>query len=107
MDAPPLHPSWLIHFWLSTPGLNKVDPHLMLVIVITIIVVIFLIRRKKRSGAAIDQEEVQFQHLLKKKQMLEQELLMLQHDGSGETSRKQKELERQLRLTKGQLREFT
>jgi len=37
MDTPPFHPEWLVRFWLETPGLNRLEPHLTLMIVVVCI----------------------------------------------------------------------
>lgn len=110
MDIPAFHPSWLVTFWLTTPGLNKVDPHLFLGILAALVIVFYFYKRKKNQGFQIDKDEEQFQHLLSKKKLIEQELLKLDREedvSSQKVIEKKRELEKQLDVTKQRLIEFT
>lgn len=112
MDIPAFHPEWIVTFWLSTPGLNKVDPHLLLLTVITLLVSVYFYKRRRNGIPQPDAEEEKFQHLLTTKQVLEKELLELeglseQGISNEQYLKKKQELEKHLDLTKQRLQQFT
>lgn len=78
MSTPPLHPEWLITFWLTTPVIRNLEPHVtMLVILIMIIgLAIYFIKRNKAEKP--DEQEIYFQHLLQQKQMIEGKMQQLE-----------------------------
>lgn len=106
MDIPAFHPEWLITFWLSTPGLNKMDPHLVLFLAVVAIILIFFVKRKKQTAIKPQLDEERFQNLLKSKNNIEKELEEIVRSGVQDEARKQ-ELEKRLALTKYELQQFT
>lgn len=113
MDIPAFHPEWIVTFWLTTPGLNKVDPHLLLVLLLASLIAVFYVKRRNRINVKLDTDEERFQHLLLKKNMLEKELLELKKNHEEEKNpreqllQKKKELEKHLDLTKKELQQYT
>lgn len=106
MDIPAFHPEWLVTFWLSTPGLNKVEPHLLLILLITFFIIISYMKRRKRVLKKSHLDEEQFQELLQKKIDIEKELAEMIHKGEQSEPRKQ-ELEKHLALTNHKLQQYT
>lgn len=106
MDIPAFHPEWLVTFWLNTPGLNKIDPHLVLILVIVAVVVAFFMNRRKQTEIKPKVDEEKFQNLLKNKKIIEEELAEINRIGVQDEVRK-KELEKRLALTKHELQQFT
>ncbi|ESU30954.1 hypothetical protein G3A_19235 [Bacillus sp. 17376] len=77
--APAYHPEWLVDFWLSTPGLNMVNPHYLLIFLAAVIAVAwFLGKRRKPAEDIIGEEDQLFKHLLLRKKMIEGELAGLE-----------------------------
>jgi hypothetical protein len=78
IEMPPFHPDWLVNFWLGTPFLNMFDPHAVLIFLLVVTVMIVIIQRRslayKQEFAA---EENQFQLLLKKKAVIEDQMASL------------------------------
>ncbi|MDQ0154106.1 hypothetical protein [Robertmurraya andreesenii] len=112
MDIPAFHPEWLVTFWLTTPGLNKLNPHLLLVIIVIFVIGYYFIKRRKKPIEKSDSNEEQFQLLLTKKNMLEKELNELRSKYEQEElenaglANKKKELEKHLEQTMRQLQQF-
>ncbi|WP_226677607.1 hypothetical protein [Mesobacillus jeotgali] len=77
--APAYHPEWLVNFWLSTPGLNMVNPHYLLIVLATAIAIVWYLRRRRKPAEDIIGEEDQlFKHLLLRKKVIEGELAGLE-----------------------------
>ena len=77
--VPAYHPEWLVNFWLSTPGLNMVNPHYMLIVLAAVIIVVWFLRKKRMPAEDIISEEDQlFKHLLLRKKVIEGELAGLE-----------------------------
>lgn len=106
MDIPAFHPEWLITFWLSTPGLNKIDPHLVLILAIVAVILVIMAKRRKRAAIEPKLDEEQFQNLIKNKNQIEKELVEITQNGIQDEVRKQ-ELEKRLALTKHELQQYT
>ncbi len=112
MDTPPFHPEWLVRFWLETPGLNRLEPHLTLMIVAVCIAGFIFYKRNKAPSFREDFGEEQFQQLLTVQKMVEEQLRELEEDKSrkslpdGEYVQKKRELEDLLQRTKKELRQF-
>lgn len=77
-DIPPFHPDWLVSFWLGTPILNKLNPHVILIFLITLLLIGLLRRRKLMQKQEPDSDEKQFQLLLKKKAVIEEQMTRLE-----------------------------
>ncbi|PLR79455.1 hypothetical protein CU633_00320 [Bacillus sp. V3-13] len=75
---PPYHPDWLVTFWLTTPGLNLVNPHYFLIGLIVLVIGIIYLKKKKSSRNRVDSEEGQFQLLLTKKEIIEKQIEQLE-----------------------------
>lgn len=77
--APAYHPEWLVNFWLSTPGLNMVNPHYLLIVLAAVIIVVWFLRKRRKPAEDIISEEDQlFKHLLLRKKVIEGELAGLE-----------------------------
>ncbi|MBT2692979.1 hypothetical protein [Bacillus sp. ISL-55] len=77
--APAYHPEWLVKFWLSTPGLNMVNPHYLLIFLTAVLIVVwFLRKRRKPAEDSISEEDQLFRHLLHRKKVIEGELVGLE-----------------------------
>lgn len=113
MDIPAFHPEWLVTFWLTTPGLNVFNPHLLLILFMIVLIGIYYFKRKRKGIPQPDSEEMQFKHLLAKKTVIENELGELKREyeaGKLEGDQymgKEKELQKHLDLTKRELKQFT
>lgn len=113
MDVPAFHPEWLVTFWLTTPVLNRIEPHLFSLLLIIALFVAYYVRRKKKPIAKVDSEEEQFQLLLTRRKLLEQELKELgqedevNHPHDEQFIKKKQELEKHLSLTNEKLQQFT
>lgn len=108
---PPFHPEAVVTFWLTTPGLNVLDPHLTLTVIACLAIFIFFKKKKKR--APIDSEEQMFQALLQKRKILESQLVDLENDRvNGKISvnhyeKNVNEYKKQLEKVKKELIQFT
>lgn len=69
--GPAFHPEWLVTFWLSTPGLNALNPHFLLIILAAAIFIRLFIKKK---NVTLDAEDQHFRHLLTKKNVIEEQL---------------------------------
>lgn len=79
-QLPSFHPDWLVSFWFSTPVLRSINPHWFLISTAVIGLGILLIKRKGKAPASpVDTDEQQFQHLLTKRQIIEQKLTELEN----------------------------
>lgn len=113
MDIPAFHPEWLVNFWLTTPGLNRIEPHLFTILLVIALFVAYYVRRKKRPIVKVDTEEEQFQLLLTRRKLLEQELRELGQEceikdtQDEQLMKKKQELEKHLSLTNEKLQQFT
>lgn len=77
--APAYHPEWLVNFWLTTPGLNMVNPHYLLIVIGAAIAIVWYSRRRRKLAEDINGEEDQlFRHLLHRKKVIEGELAGLE-----------------------------
>ncbi|MEH7886095.1 hypothetical protein V7654_17480 [Bacillus sp. JJ1609] len=65
------HPEWLVTFWLSTPLLNALNPHYLLMILAA---AIFIRLFMKKKNVTLDIEDQHFRHLLAKKNVIEEQL---------------------------------
>lgn len=112
MDFPPFHPDWLVNFWLTTTGINKLNPHLVLITLLVTIAGVYFYKRKQSMGKKQDTEEVHFQYLIKKKTMLEDKLTEITTECKhGNISKevflkKKTELEKHLELTRTELQQY-
>jgi hypothetical protein len=73
--GPAYHPEWLVTFWLTTPGLNWLNPHYLLILLAVGIVVRHFY--KKRTADIIDipdTEDQRFKHLLLRKNVIEEQM---------------------------------
>lgn len=77
-EMPAFHPDWLISFWLGTPILNKLDPHVILIFLVAFILIGLFSRRKRMQKQEPDIDEKQFQLLLKKKAVIEEQMTRLE-----------------------------
>lgn len=77
-DMPPFHPDWLVSFWLGTPVLNKLNPHIILLVLLVVVVVAIMQKRKQIGQQAPDNDEKQFQLLLRKKSVIEEQMTRLE-----------------------------
>lgn len=77
MNTPPLHPEWLIKFWLTTPVIRNIDPHLVSAIVLLVIIGIGVYYLRKNKGSQFDDQEMRFQHLLQQKRIAEEQIEVL------------------------------
>lgn len=113
MNIPAFHPDWLVTFWLTTPVLNRLNPHITLIIVVSVLFVVFFSRKKYRVKAVPDPEEERFKLLIYRKQMIEKELTKLASESVNATSpdeqvaQKKTELERMLDRTTKELQQYT
>lgn len=113
MDTPAFHPQWLVDFWLTTPVINKIEPHLASLIVLIIIGVVLFRRYYKGRSSEGDTQEAQFQYLLRRKQVIEKEInsLATQLENKSITEEdyegKLKELEQFLDKVNDDLQAFT
>lgn len=112
MDVPAFHPEWLVTFWLTTPGINKIDPHLILAaILVTLGWYVFKIKALKTN--LVDSEEEQFKHLFTRKNVIEKELTELERQCQEQRiskehyQNKKSELEKYLASTEQELQQFT
>lgn len=69
--GPAYHPEWLVTFWLSTPVLNALNPHYLLMILAAAIFMLLFMKKKK---VTLDVEDQHFKHLLAKKNVIEEQL---------------------------------
>ncbi len=69
--GPAYHPEWLVTFWLSTPVLNALNPHYLLMILAA---AIFIRLFMKKKNVTLDIEDQHFRHLLAKKNVIEEQL---------------------------------
>lgn len=69
--GPAYHPEWLVSFWLSTPVLNLLNPHYLLIILGASILIRFFLKKKAENS---DTEDQRFRHLLAKKNVIEEQL---------------------------------
>jgi hypothetical protein len=77
--VPAYHPEWLVNFWLSTPGLNMVNPHYLLIVLGAVIALAWFLRKQRKPAVDIIAEEDQlFKHLLLRKKVIEGELAGLE-----------------------------
>lgn len=112
MDIPAFHPEWLVTFWLTTPGINKLDPHLTSLFLVGILIVIIVVKMKKRKAALVplDSDEEHFQRLVKEKGIIEGKLTELEQDRGGlsdeQYAKKRIELEEHLNKTTEALKYF-
>lgn len=110
---PPYHPEWLVTFWLTTPGLNKLDPHVTLLLIFIVIISFIIIKRRKDKIHIVDGQEEKFQHLLNRKKVIEIEMkdlnTQLQNNRISyeQFSKKKNELERHLQHTLNELKQYT
>lgn len=113
MDLPVFHPEWLVTFWLTTPGLNRLNPHIVLLLAAVCFIGIYLYRKKRILSAEADREEDRFQQLVKKRNLLERDLRELERArdhkeiANNRYLKKREELEMRLEMTKHELRQFT
>ncbi|WP_077211323.1 hypothetical protein [Bacillus dakarensis] len=112
MNVPAFHPEWIVTFWLTTPGINKIDPHLVLAVVLAAIgVYVFKIRAVKTNK--MEKDEEQFKYLLSKKNVIEKELKELERQclehciTDEQFKNKKRELEKYLVVTEQELQQFT
>ena len=78
MMGPAFHPEWLGTFWLSTPVLDVLNPHYLLIISAGIMIW-YLIRKKRGSNEDISGKEDQlFKHLFIRKNVIEEQLAGLE-----------------------------
>ncbi|MBP2241495.1 membrane protein implicated in regulation of membrane protease activity [Cytobacillus eiseniae] len=112
-QSPAFHPDWLISFWLRTPVLNRMDPHILLIILLIVVVAIIMYRRRYNQRLEPDSEEKQFQLLLKKKAIIEKQMTeLVEQKKLGELSEEQykknlKEYDQHLERVKKELIRFT
>ena len=77
--APAYHPEWLVNFWLTTPGVNMVNPHYLLIVLAAVIALVwFMQKRKAPAKDSIGEEDQLFKHLLLRKKVIEGELAGLE-----------------------------
>ncbi|CAM3976721.1 hypothetical protein [Mesobacillus thioparans] len=88
--APAYHPEWLVNFWLSTPGLNLLNPHYVLMFLGVVLFLLWLFQRKRVAAhEVIGEDEKLFRHLLLRKKVIEEELAGLEGRlGSAEITEK-------------------
>ena len=73
--GPAYHPEWLVTFWLTTPGLNWLNPHYLLMIAGVGLVITYLVKRKKTEAVDMaDPEDERFKHLLLRKKVIEEQM---------------------------------
>ncbi|QED49030.1 hypothetical protein [Cytobacillus dafuensis] len=77
-EIPPFHPEWLVSFWLGTPILNTINPHFVLIVLIAVL--IFKLIKRRKNTHEHDYEEMQFQLLLKKKAVIEEQMTELERN---------------------------
>lgn len=113
MSTPPFHPEWLITFWLTTPGIRSLDPHVTTVIILAIIILVGIYYLRKNKAPKQDEQEVYFQHLLQKKHVIDNQIKELKTQlDDGEISqedydKKLVDYETYLKKVKQDLLEFT
>jgi hypothetical protein len=77
--APAYHPEWLVNFWMTTPGLNLLNPHYVLMFLVVVIALLWFFQRKRTAvHEVIDENEKLFRHLLLRKKVIEEELAGLE-----------------------------
>ncbi|MBS8265299.1 hypothetical protein DYI25_12665 [Mesobacillus boroniphilus] len=77
--APAYHPEWLVKFWLTTPGLNMVNPHYLLIALAAVIALVWFLRKRRMPAEdMIGEEDQLFKHLLLRKKVIEGELAGLE-----------------------------
>lgn len=77
--APAYHPEWLVNFWLTSPGLNLLNPHYVLMFLVVVIALLWFFQRKRTAvHEVIDDNEKLFRHLLLRKKVIEEELAGLE-----------------------------
>lgn len=73
--GPAYHPEWLVTFWLTTPGLNWLNPHYLLILLAAGLVIrYFLKRRDTEAVENPDAEDLRFKHLLLRKKVIEEQM---------------------------------
>lgn len=73
--GPAYHPEWLVTFWLTTPVLNALNPHYLLIITAAVIGSSYFIRKKRSSNEELPgKEEQMFKHLLLRKNVIEEQI---------------------------------
>lgn len=113
MHVPAFHPEWLVKFWLTTPGINKLEPHLTSFLVVSVLIVFLVFKFRKRKAALVqpDSEEQRFQRLIKEKSLIERKLQELEQESGTLTNeqyeKKKRELEKHLNMTAQELQQFT
>lgn len=77
--APAYHPEWLVNSWLTTPGLNLLNPHYVLMFLVVVSALLWFFQRKRTAvNEVIDDNEKLFRHLLLRKKVIEEELAGLE-----------------------------
>jgi hypothetical protein len=112
-SLPAFHPEWLIRFWFTTPGLNRLDPHITLALLAAVLILFLYVKRKQTAYIQPDADEERFKHLLAKQRIIEKQMDELS------ASREQKqisdelyegkmaEFRKHLERTRQELRQFT
>lgn len=73
--GPAYHPEWLVTLWLTTPGLNWLNPHYVLIFLgAGLVVRYFMKRRDTEAVENPDAEDLRFKHLLLRKKVIEEQM---------------------------------
>jgi hypothetical protein len=112
--GPAYHPDWLVSFWLSTPGLNWLNPHYLLIILAAVFVLRYFIKRgTENQSEPPDTEDVRFKHFLLRKKVIEEQMAGLEVKRKAaeiteeDFLRKLKDYQNQLEQVKNELQQYT
>ncbi|PLR98212.1 hypothetical protein [Bacillus sp. T33-2] len=112
-EIPAFHPEWLVTFWLTTPGLNLLNPHYLLIFIAIFTLGMYFFRKQRVAVQVPDEDEKRFKHLLMKKTVIEKQVDELEESrkqGSlteEKYEQKAKELEKHLDQVKKELLHYT
>lgn len=112
MGIPAFHPEWIVTFWLTTPVLNRIDPHLVSGLLVAALFVAYYVRRKRKPVVKVDTQEEQFQLLMARRKLLEKELDELNQESKlngteiEQYIKKKEELEKHLILTNKKIEQY-
>lgn len=112
--GPAYHPEWLVTFWLSTPGLDRLNPHYLLIVLAAGLIVLHFLRRKPVIHEGLeDREEQAFKHLLLRKSVIEEQIGALEGKikagdiPEADLTKKLEEYQHHLEQVKKELQEYS
>ena len=112
--GPAYHPEWLVTFWLTTAGLNWLNPHYLLIILTAGMIVRHYMKKKNAPEVEIpDTEDQRFKHLLLRKNVIEEQMggldkkLKAAEINEEDFSKKMKDYHTHLEQVKKELQQYT